>query len=288
VSGAPAPFPVVVGVPRSGTTLLRLMIDAHPGVAIPPETGFLMDPAIMAGLSGPSEIARHMTGHRLWCDFGIAAEAFVRAAARLPDGAGPAPVLRLFYRLYGERFGKPRGGDKTPMHLLHLRRIAAVLPEARFVHIIRDGRDVALSWRKTWFAPSRDVVKLVGLWRDWVAAARREGAGLPYLEVRYEDLIGDPAGQLARICHFLDLAFEPAMLDYHRRSADRLAEHNALVDGDGRVVISREDRLHQQRMTMVAPDPSRTAVWQREMTADEVAGCWHGAADLLLEMGYRR
>lgn len=144
-------FPVLVGVPRSGTTLLRLMLDAHPQLAIPPETGFLMNPLDAA--VGPEALAKQIcqfpSAAPAWADYGLEAAIFRAAAAQLSPQAEVGDVLRLFYRLYAERFTKPRSGDKTPGYLGLMPLVAKVLPEAHFIHIIRDGRDVALSWRKT-------------------------------------------------------------------------------------------------------------------------------------------
>ena len=105
--------------------------------------------------------------------------------------------FRLFYRMYAQRFGKPRGGDKTPMHCRHLRTIERLLPEARFVHIIRDGRDAAVSLRRQWFSPGHDIQTQARYWRDNVLLARQQAAGCRhYLELRYEDLVRAPEAAL--------------------------------------------------------------------------------------------
>lgn len=82
----------------------------------------------------------------------------------MPHLRGPALLaegVRLFYRLYARRHGKARWGDKTLLYRLHLTEIEKILPEAHFIHSIRDGRDVALSLREVWFAPSQDISALV-------------------------------------------------------------------------------------------------------------------------------
>src|SRR6185312_4030447 len=92
------PFPAIVGCPRSGTSLLAVMLDAHPALAMPPV----------------------------------------------------AAAVRVFYDLYAASENKRRAGEKTPDNIFVMREIAAVLPEAHFIHVLRDPRDTALSWRKTW------------------------------------------------------------------------------------------------------------------------------------------
>ena len=151
-----APLPFIVGSPRSGTTLLRLMLDAHPLLTIPPETHFL--PAVLE-LTGAGEALRQaflrciVDGPR-WNDFHLSEETFERRLQAI-EPFDLTHGLHAFYRMYGERQQKPRWGDKTPGYVLHLRRIAGVLPTARFIHLIRDGRDVAASLRKLWWGPGR-------------------------------------------------------------------------------------------------------------------------------------
>src|SRR4051812_37997117 len=109
-------MPIIVGVPRSGTTLLRMMIDAHPGIAIPPETGFL---PLLAQLN-PDRDAREaawkiITGFHTWPDFKLDASQFAAALNALPH-VTPSDAARAFYRSYAARFGKTEWGDKTPAY----------------------------------------------------------------------------------------------------------------------------------------------------------------------------
>src|SRR5687767_14411115 len=142
----PAPF--VIGVPRSGTTLLRLMLDSHPELVIPAETHFL--PTLFRTIEGVDDrTARQqalelITGHRRWLDWNLEVDE-LRGEFEATEPFGGAEAARAFFRLCAEKAGKPRWGDKSPSYRKRMRRIAPVLPEARFVHVIRDGRDVALS-----------------------------------------------------------------------------------------------------------------------------------------------
>jgi hypothetical protein len=286
------PMPVIVGAPRSGTTLLRFMLDAHPDLAIPPETGFLIlaDAFRGAGDSLRETFFRGITGFPAaapaWNDFGISEEQlWSRLQAIEPFSI--ADGYRAFYRAYAARFGKHRWGDKTPIYCLHVATIAAVLPEAHFIHIIRDGRDVALSLRETWFSPGDQVETLAAHWSAWVTAARQQGArSRHYLEIRFEDLVEDSAAVLTRICRFLDLPYSLEMLRYYLRAAERLQEHGDRVGADGSVLVSQTSRMQAQALTMQPPQESRVQAWKTQMSADEQIRFETAAGALLVELGY--
>jgi hypothetical protein len=284
-------MPVIVGAPRSGTTLLRLMLDAHSTLAIPPETGFLALGPALAGGADPrrtffDSVTTFPPGAPAWPDFGIPAADFRAALDRLdPFSAGEG--CRAFYRLYASRFGKPRWGDKTPTYALHLATVAELLPEAHALHLIRDGRDVALSLRPLWFSPGHEIETLAEYWKRCLTAARRQsGACAGYLEVRFEDLVHHTEAELRRICRFLDLEFERGMLEYHVEAPARLAEHQERRRADGTVIVSREARLRQQALATRPPQPSRAGAWARAMTAGERERFEAVAGDLLDELGY--
>jgi hypothetical protein len=285
-------MPIVVGSPRSGTTLLRFMLDSHPELAIPPETGFLtLGPRLRGrGDALRERFFRAIVGHPApvptWPDFEIPEEEFRAALAQI-EPFTVSDGYRAFYRLYAARFGKPRWGDKTPFYCLHLDEIRRVLPESRFVHIIRDGRDAALSLRKMWFSPGREMETQAAYWRRCVTAARRAGLGrADYLEVRYEDVILSPRETLERICAFLDLRFDPAMLEYYTRTPERLREHKGRTAADGTPLVTQEARLRQQARTQEPPDASRIFAWKREMSVEERSRFERVAGGLLKELGY--
>ncbi|MEW5930592.1 MAG: sulfotransferase [Gemmatimonadota bacterium] len=292
-AGAQAPpMPVVVGSPRSGTTLLRLMLDAHPELAIPPETGFL---ALAPRLRGSGDRLRERFFRAVttfgepapaWPDFEIPADEF-RAALREIEPFTAADGFRAFYRLYARRFGKARWGDKTPLYCTQVDAIRRVLPEARFVHLIRDGRDAALSLRRMWFSPGHDVETQAAYWRRCVLAARRAGLGRPdYLEVRYEELVLDTRRTLERVLAFVGLPYHEAVESYHLRAPERLREHKGRAAPDGTPVLSREQRLAQQERTTRAPDPGLVSGWKQAMSPEEQARFRAVAGDLLRELGY--
>jgi len=282
----PAPF--VVGVGRSGTTLLRLMLDSHPELAIPPETHFLpelIDRA--AGGGGAAELGDVVVGARTWADFGLA-EAELRERLERAESS-VASVARAFYALYAERQGKPRWGDKTPIYVKHMRAIGGELDEARFVHLIRDGRDVALSRRRRGMGAGKPISNTAERWRKRIELARRQSRRLAgrYLELRYEDLVADPEPALRLICELCELEFDPAMLAHHERAEERLGElSGGLAATDGRRGRSGEERISSHALAKRAASAERVGVWRTEMSATDRAEFEAAAGDLLAELGY--
>lgn len=280
-------MPFVIGVARSGTTLLRLMLDAHPELAIPHETHFL--PAALREPDASRErFFELLTGFPTWEDLKTPAELFREELLGLEPFSVPEG-LRAFYRLYTRSRGKTRWGDKTPKYVLHVRDIHKALPEARFLHILRDGRDVAVSLRPLWFSPGESMEALAGMWSSHITRARAEGLGRPfYLEVRYEDLIADPARELRRICGFLDLPYDPRMLEYHQTARGRLEEVVTRRAPDGTVIITKDERLRLHRFTSQPPEVTRIGRFQAELSREEVAAYEAVAGGLLEELGYAR
>lgn len=287
--GDQRPAPFVVGVGRSGTTLLRLMLDAHPRLAVPPETHFVPELIARARLRVPAEeLVDEIVAARNWDDFGLDAGALRGRVAALGDDRA-ATILRAFYTLYAERQGKDRWGDKTPIYVKRMRLIADVLAEARFIHLIRDGRDVALSRRRRGMGAGKPITNVAERWRRRITLARRQARRLRgrYLEVRYEDLVADPEPQLRAICDLCELELDPAMLAHHERAAERLAElgHDLAPEGRRRE-RSGEERLAAHAMAARPATGERSGAWRTEMSEEERAGFEAVAGDLLAELGY--
>lgn len=281
----PAPF--VVGVSRSGTTLLRLMLDSHPELAIPPETHFLQA-LIERPPAHADEFLSVVTGAQTWPDFHLDAAA-LRARIEAIAPFCLTGAVEAFYAVYAAGRGKRRWGDKTPPYVLRIAAIHRLLPRARFIHIIRDVRDVALSLRDKWFGPGPDIERAAAFWRDRIEAARRQAAELPagaYLEIRYEDLVAAPENALRRICAAIDLDFSPAMLDYHREARQRLDELGDWRDGAGDIVVPRERWLEIHRHALRPPDPGQIGKWRRHYAPEQAARFRAVAGALMDELGY--
>jgi hypothetical protein len=154
-----------------------------------------------------------------------------------------------------------------------LATVARAFPHAQYLHVVRDGRDAGLSFlamkrrpRFNWARP-RALFSFAAQWRSEIEAARRFGATRPYLELRYEDLVGDPEAKLREICGFLGLPFEPAMLEYHRGvDPERLLDHPKLAE----------------------PPSAGRSCWRRELEPREVEQFEGVAGDVLAALGYER
>lgn len=280
---ASAPAPFVVGASRSGTTLLRLMLDASSKLAIPPETNFgqALDAFERGGVTAGVDA---ILQSQAWGDCDLSTRDLQRSVEDDPPNT-QGELLRRFYELYALHRGKPRWGDKSPYYMMAMERIAQLFPEAHFVHVIRDGRDVALSNIPLWFGPDT-IEKAAVWWSQMIALARRQAAKLPfYMEVRYEELVRDPRAALTAVCEFIELEWEEGMLDYHLHAADRLAAETADLIQGGRLV-SRRQRLEIHRLVDRPPQVDRVGRWRTEMSEDDRRTFERIAGITLEELGY--
>ncbi|HSJ45809.1 MAG TPA: sulfotransferase [Euzebyales bacterium] len=215
----------IVGCPRSGTTLVQLMLHAHPDIAIPPENRFLLEVYDRREAFGDLQegtnrrkLAKFIVKRRRsrLNDLGLPPRRTRRRIVEAPPtiGAAVATVLRD----YAAQFGKRRWGDKRPSYIHRLDDIRRMFPDAQIIHVIRDGRDCVASLKQMpWWQGG--AIAATWSWRTAMIRGRRADAQLDadsYLEVRYEDLVAAPAWQAERMCAYLDERFDEAMLAPHR------------------------------------------------------------------------
>jgi hypothetical protein len=228
--GPPVPF--IVGCGRSGTTLLRSMLDSHPGLALPGENDLLLHE-----LKADTPFARGEPVEVAWLAARVRESPATEASlgSYVADLPGPTTTLGEWfahaYGAYASDHGKARYGDKTPGLVKHMPAVIAAVPDAVFIHIIRDGRDVAQALLDQPWGPE-SIIDAASMWRRHVTSGRRVGLSLPrdrYLELRYEDLVADPEPRLRDICAFLALDFSPTMLSFGD-SAERAQAYTPFPD----------------------------------------------------------
>lgn len=268
------PFPFFVGTNGSGTTLHRAIFDSHPDLAIPGEARFV---ARLAGRIDRYEGDRFDTARFLadlarqdrFENWGLAMEDVESALADPPVEDFPEAIRRL-YRLFAEQRGKSRYGDKTQANIHHLPLLAGLFPEARFVHAVRDGRDVALA-----HTGGTKIEQVAVSWKRRVTVGREAGKALGpdrYIESRFEELIDDTETSVRRLCDFLELPFDSQMLKYYERAGDIVAA-TAVPD---------------RHKDIFLPPTKGLRDWRRELSDDQVARFEALAGDLLHQLGYER
>ena len=280
------PYVFIVGCPRSGTTLLQRMVDAHAEIAIPREThwipeSFKRQTGITADGFVTHELLESLLAHPKFGNLGIEREELELLLAT-EGRLSYAKFISALFDLYGERRGKRLVGDKTPGYVREIAILHGLWPRARFVHLIRDGRDVCLSatsWERkaqhfrrrfrTW---DDDPTTTAALWWTWhVRLGLEAGARLAsdlYYEIRYETLVTDPESECRKLCAFLDVAFDPTMLRYHEGRTRPAAHLSA-------------------KRAWLPPTPGLRD-WRTQMPAEALQRFEAAAGDLLDELGYAR
>lgn len=275
---SPPPF-FVVGMARSGTTLLRAMLERHPEVAVPPESHFI--PRIWArrrryGSGGHVEdidlFLRDLVADPLFANWDLSPDA---VRTRLAQDGPPtvAAAIAELYVAYAAKEGKSRWGDKTPDYVGNLQLLGDLFPAARFVHMIRDGRDVALSILDRSELHARAATPAF-FWARAIRQARAASRAVGpdrYLEIRYEDLLDDPEGELGRLCAFLEAPFSTAMLEHDTR----------LLEG----LPNRYKGMHEH---LALPPTKGLRDWRRDMGGGELSEFEAVAGRALEVTGYER
>jgi len=261
------------------------MLNAHPQLAIAPESHWI--PRLHAkpwaltpeGLVKP-KLIRRLLAHPKFARLNISREELLRLAGNGQPTTYTSLVSKI-YDLYGSARGKTLVGDKTPDYVRTIETLHVLWPQARFVHLIRDGRDVALSmmeWPKvrpkpgdfaTWL---EDRVSTAALWwelnvRLGRQAGRRLGPDL-YHEIRYESLVCCPREESAAICKFLGVSYDDAMLHFWEAEA---ASDPGL----------EKKRAHQ-------PVTSGLRDWSSQLLPKDRVRFEAAAGGLLDELGYLR
>ncbi len=269
-----APF-FIVGVHRSGTTLLRYMLSSGGRVYIPPESDFI--PRYFGRNPSRPLSPRQLDAilRAIFTRYRFVREWEGPPPEKIIFGRNPTPAafLDTLYRLYAAQHGAVRWGDKTPIYASYIPLLHDLFPQARFIHLIRDGRDVALSMLDKWGRSERHV-DLYFAARNWVrrirqarAAGRQLGPDF-YYELTYERLVQAPARELEALCAFLQEEYRPQMAAHHEQARRSVAEGS----------------FHAPVRQPVGAD--RVARWRQSMPPADLRLFESVAGPLLTELSY--
>ncbi|WP_084961688.1 sulfotransferase family protein [Thermoactinospora rubra] len=268
----------VVGCPRSGTTMLQLMLHSHPRVAVAPETRFVLPAYQKRRAFGDMRRPERRRALAEWIatdrsakfkELGIGKDSFIRQAEAAPGSLGS--VLGTAFEMYAERFGKARWGDKRPSYVKHVDTLRRLFPDAQFVHLIRDGRDCVASLKEMpWFTHSS--YHAISTWAEAIDYGRRLRRTLPadtYYELRYEDLTADPAGEMRKLCAFLGEEFDPSVVS-PKEAADEVVPLHKVWHGNTHSEVTR----------------ARVGSWATRLEDWEIALCEEELGERLQANGY--
>jgi len=268
----------IIGNPRSGTTLLRLMLTCHPAIVIPPECGFAVwlydaykswdrdrDPDLLnrwiADLAGCRKIETwnlHIQGLSVFLE------------SRPPSSYSEA--VSAVYEWYAREQGRPstRWGDKNNFHVNHVGTIRTLFPEAFFVHLVRDGRDVACSYRElnrrtmdSRYAPNLPN-EIADIAREWTANVENVNRAFSAFdrervtEIRYETLTSEPEVTLKALCDFLEEEYDERMLTYPEVNRARQLEPAEFLQWKEKTLRPPTPRDQAPHLTQLTPEEIRT------------------------------
>jgi hypothetical protein len=268
----------VVGCPRSGTTLFRTMLSAHPSIAIPPETRFMMGMYWRRTEHGDlrRREARKALAAAIVEDpetrFRVLGVDGPQIAAEITDGPPTlGSAFGIVLRSYAQKFDKPRWGDKRPAYYAFMDELDNLFPDAQFIHLVRDPRACVESLKRQEWYPD-EAAPCVAAWVHAVRSARRSGTKLGpkrYLEVRYEDLVSDPEAASRRICEFLD---EPFAEDMCRPE----------------LIADKVNPAHYQQRRQIQEGVNTATVeaWAKKLPPEEIALVDKVAGRWMQEFGY--
>lgn len=254
---------IIVGCPRSGTTLLSAMLHSHPRIAMPPETRFLLSGYRRREKFGDLRDANNRERLAAWItrrqrgpnffDLGISPAATVQRIVDGPPTLGSA--FAAVWEEFAESRGKQRWGEKRPAYTLWTDVIQRLFPDVQFVHIVRDPRACVASLLATrWWKGGFPRAVTAWLRAEW-ALRRLERTAPPgvYYRLRYEDLVNSPRAELTRLCGYLGEEFAEEMLD-HTRAADDIVRK----------------RQHHHDRTHGAVDPTRIEAWRTSLSPEQI------------------
>ncbi len=266
----------IVGLGRSGSTLLARMLDAHSALAIFPETWCYVRLDLLGCLEEFTDHWQYILFlNEIWESLHSykdpAARVVATEAAKQPRYAGPtAPLLELLGKAYARTRSARIWGEKTPGHVLWLPQIHKLFPKAHILVSIRDPRDVLLSYDERWGGGNHDtafLMKAAAQVRHYLSHLL-SSPGFPPEQifwVKYEALTAQPSTVLRDICRFLGLEFEPGMLEFYRQYGNVERDFS---EGRHHKLLSRPATTERVGRYREAFTPSQVALVEEFLAAE--------------------
>lgn len=285
----------IIGNPRSGTSLFRLMVSSHPDIVVPPESGFMQwwhtkyknwsvsDNNSKDTVQGFIDDLKSSTKIETWkLDYDQLSNLI---AENKPDSY--ASLCALVYNSYAKQIGKSnitRWGDKNNYYINHLEQLLSIYPQAQFLFIVRDGRDVACSYRAikdlktdSVYKPKLpfDIGKIAEEWRGnhlrilaFVGKLKED----QHHFLRYEDLVSSPKETLQKVAEFIDVPYSDEMLSYHSENE--------------RKGMEPAETLDWKKKTLQPPDASQNGKYKEILSAGDIKIFNEKASEVLNRFSY--
>ncbi|MBT8037060.1 MAG: sulfotransferase [Verrucomicrobiae bacterium] len=242
----------ILGSPRSGTTLLRLLLASHQDILVPPECGYILwnAPAFadwsIRDAKNPArvdELVRAILSSKKMDTWGLDQHLLKENIIRF--GSSYQRVCDAVIAAYAHKTGKTYKfwGDKNNYYIHYINEIASLFPDARFIHIVRDGRDVACSYREVMELESASSFKpdlpteageIAEQWHKNVSTVEASLSAMikpkNTFRVRYEDIVTDCLPQMQGLCQWLAVDFDPNMLSFHKKNMEQGLEPSQTMD----------------------------------------------------------
>lgn len=280
------PFVFIIGRPRSGTTMLRSMFDAHPNIQIPQESALIRNLYSLYGKVSKWDESKILKLYReilkqplfdLWL---VDKQRLKDNLLAIPVNSDFQYVCRVIYSSTYSFFDKKEIkilADKNPPYTLCIPLLLKIFPDARFIYIVRDYRDNVLSMKKVDFERPW-LSSLAYRWRYYnkrfLKAYAKDKSR--FLITRYEDLVTDPEKHLKAICNFLNIEYYEKMIHYNSVKEEALKVYPL-------------ELINRYQKSLFEPvSPSKVGLWKRQMSKKEIRKCDLIVGQYSEIMGYER
>jgi hypothetical protein len=266
----PKPFFFILGRPRSGTTLLRFLFDAHPDVCIPFEGKVIWDMFIpfsqiqIWNEDSINNLVEKLLQIERVEKWGIDVNALKNTFKSLDSKPEYQVFIKIVYQHYKSEYDKNTAcifGDKNPTYSLFPGTMLRLIQDAKIIYLVRDPRDHIISMKKARLG-NGNIVRMAIQWKIALKDILNIKVHNPesVFILKYEDLVSEPEKKLQAFCDFLGIQFNPVMLNFYFKKD----KYTDLFRVDG-----VDERFHSKLFQPVTP--SRTNRWKTEMNPQEIA-----------------